>query len=51
MDLPEVYFGEVSDQEINWRTETDDEKDADENIPASDELIAVLGFNPDKENI
>jgi hypothetical protein len=44
-DLPDVHFGEASEKEINWRAEKIDEENED--APASDDLIAQIGFNPD----
>jgi hypothetical protein len=47
-DLPEIHFGTVEEQPVDWREEVVDEDDSDDDAPASKELIAMLGFNPDE---
>ena len=45
-DLPNIHIGEVKEEKIDWRkVDTKEDDDA----PASKELIAQLGFDPDKE--
>jgi hypothetical protein len=46
-DLPQAHFGSVNDKPVDWRASAD-EDEIDENAPASDDLIAMLGFNPDE---
>lgn len=51
-DLPNVSFGEAKEEpedveELDLE-DGDDEQEEDE--PASEELIELLGFNPDKED-
>ena len=45
-DMPQVYFGEVSEKKVDWRKEAKEEDDDD--APASDDVIAMLGFDPDE---
>ncbi|MFA5355296.1 MAG: hypothetical protein WC302_00960 [Candidatus Paceibacterota bacterium] len=49
-DLPQANFGEVSGEPIDWRTDSVEEDDTDEDLPASEEIITMLGFDPDKED-
>ena len=49
-DLPQANFGEVSEQQENWRADSVEEDDTDEDLPASEEIITMLGFDPDKED-
>ena len=49
MDLPDVYFGKVKDEEIDWREDEEIEQDNDEDKPISEDVKAILGFDPDKE--
>lgn len=49
-DLPQANFGEVSEEPIDWRADDSEEPDDDEDAPASEELIGLLGFDPDKED-
>ncbi len=44
-EIPGVQF----DEEVDWRKIKDDEQDNDEDLPTSQELIDMLGFDPDKE--
>lgn len=44
IDLPDVHFGSPS----NTRSENKDTDQDDKNLPASKDLIEVLGFNPDE---
>jgi hypothetical protein len=48
--LPDVYFGKVESLP-DWR-EDDDEPDDDEadDEPASEDMINILGFDPDDED-
>jgi hypothetical protein len=51
VDLPQVHFGEVKEDEkpVDWRKAKDDSPDDDgEDQPASDDVKAVLGFDPDE---
>jgi GNAT superfamily N-acetyltransferase len=48
--LPQVSFGEVSEEPMAWRTDSVEEDDTDEDLPASEEVIEMLGFDPDKED-
>jgi hypothetical protein len=48
-DLPEVHFGEANAKPIDWREFEDDDDDDDK--PASQDLINMLGFDPDKEQV
>ena len=52
--LPEVGFGSASEDgaEVDVELdalELDDETDDDEDVPADEDLIDALGFNPDEE--
>jgi len=53
-NLPGIHFeGDEPNEEIDWRAEVDDEEEDDEELeedaPASNELIELLGFDPDEE--
>lgn len=45
-DLPEIHFGTVKEEPVDWRA--DKETEDDEDAPASEALIEMLGFDPDK---
>jgi len=45
-DLPQLHFGEVKEEPVDWRA--DKEPEEDEDAPASEALIELLGFDPDK---
>jgi hypothetical protein len=45
-ELPQVHFGKLG-KPIDWRKDNDEE--TDEDAPASEELIAMLGFDPDED--
>ena len=45
-DMPDVEFGDNQTEE-DWRKNPDEDSD-DSDAPASPDLIAMLGFDPDK---
>ena len=47
----DVYFGPVTDEEIDWRKELADvdEPDDDESRPTDPDVIGILGFDPMEE--
>jgi hypothetical protein len=47
--IPEMIFGDLNDP-IDWRKFPDTSPDDDTDVPASDELIQLLGFDPDQES-
>jgi hypothetical protein len=50
VELPEAHFGAVTKQPVDWRNilADEDEKDDDEDVPASEDVVAMLGFDPDE---
>lgn len=49
MPLPDVYYGKVTDEIVDWRNEEDHFEDTDDDeeleyTPAS--VIEILGFDP-----
>jgi hypothetical protein len=47
--IPEMIFGDLNDP-IDWRKYPDTSPDDDTDVPASEELIQLLGFDPDLES-
>ena len=50
--FPDVYFGRVGGQQIDWRTiSINDDFDNDELLDISPEdVVGILGFDPAKES-
>lgn len=48
MEFPQIHFGEIKDS-VDWRKSPDSNDEIDDDAPASPEVIAMLGFDPDKE--
>lgn len=49
MELPDVYFGKVKEDKVDWREDKEDILDDDSDEPIDDDVKAILGFDPDKE--
>jgi len=47
MNLPNVHFGKIKDEDVDWRKENGDSEEDSEEI--SDDVIAMLGFDPRDE--
>jgi hypothetical protein len=49
--LPKAHFGDVKNEAIDWRQRLASEPDGDEqdDQPASDDVIGMLGFDPDEK--
>jgi hypothetical protein len=47
MELPDVHFGEVKEEVVDWRSAKTDETDDDELLrPTPQDVIDMLGFDP-----
>lgn len=46
-----VHFGSIDNPLPDWRKETtdDEDNDNDEDAPISDDVLAIIGFDPDKQ--
>ena len=52
VDNPEIYIGDTKLEDLDWKTDRDPEDFLDDpsDKPASKELIALLGFDPDEKD-
>lgn len=48
-ELPQVHFGEVSEQPVDWKKDLKDSPDDDEQRETDPDVVAMLGFDPAKE--
>jgi len=49
-DIPmDVHFGEIGNTDIPDAMDDHDIDEEEEELPMSDDVIAILGFNPDEE--
>jgi hypothetical protein len=48
----DIYFDDFEEHNIDWREELKDEVDPDddEERPATQDVIDILGFDPDEES-
>jgi uncharacterized protein len=50
-DLPDVHFGTAIARETNWRDQSDNDNDDDEELAeTTPDVVAMLGFDPAKED-
>lgn len=49
MKFPDVYFGRVSENPVDWRKKKDESADDDEMIETPPDVVGILGFDPAKD--
>jgi hypothetical protein len=49
MEMPDAHYGRVKEDNIDWRKDNKEALDDDSDEPISDDVKAILGFDPDKE--
>jgi hypothetical protein len=51
-ELPDVWFGQIGEGEpetpVEEDVDTEEDEEADEEVPATEDLIEILGFDPDE---
>ena len=52
MNVPQAHFGKIKEKPVDWRTLLANEQDGDDadGAPATEDVIGMLGFDPDEEN-
>lgn len=50
--IPKAHFGQATATPVDWRTalEDDDDKDDDAETATSEDVIGMLGFDPEEED-
>jgi hypothetical protein len=51
-ELPDVWFGQIgegeSEPQVEKDVDTEEDEEVDEEAPATEDLIEILGFDPDE---